>query len=239
MSENGATDSPAAAGNAKPLDAGERTYAELRRRILDGEYAPGSRLVEADLADALGVSRTPVRSALLRLQGDGFVDLIPNRGAFVAHWADVDLEEIFGLRIALESYGAALAATKIAAPQVEELKRLAEQMEAALERAEPGYLDLCANLNNEFHLLVLRATGNGRLVALMSAMVEVPLIHRTMSRFTSEQLRRSWSHHRDLITAMERRDPEWAEAAMRGHLLAARDVMREHPGGRDRPVARP
>ncbi|MEA2177668.1 MAG: hypothetical protein QOG77_965 [Solirubrobacteraceae bacterium] len=211
----------------RPLDASERAYSELRRRIRENAYPSGSRLVESELADSLGVSRTPVRSALLRLHSDGLVELIPNRGAFVARWEEEDLEEIFGLRVVLESHGAALAARKMAPAQVDELKRLAGEMEDALERAAPEYLDRCTDLNNEFHLVVLRAAGNGRLVSLLSGIVDVPLIHRTMSRFTAEEIRRSWTQHRDLIAAMERSDPEWAEAVMRGHLLAARDVMRQ------------
>lgn len=213
------------AGNGgKPADAGERAFQEIRRRILEGHYAPGSRLTESELAEVVGVSRTPVRSALVRLDAEGLVELIPNRGAFVARWTEMELDHIFGLRIVLESYGAKLAAVKITEAEVDALRDLADRMDAALEGQARGYIDVCTDLNNEFHFTILRATANRRLTALLGGVYELPLIHRTISRYSTEHLWRSWSQHRELISAFEHHDAEWAEAVMRAHILAARAV---------------
>src|SRR5258708_39086223 len=98
---------------ARKRENEERVLDSLRDRILSGAYAVGFHLRESQVAAELGVSRTPIREALQRLAVEGLIDLYPNRGARVAGWSEQELEEIFGLRILLESYGARLAAPRI------------------------------------------------------------------------------------------------------------------------------
>src|SRR5690554_4948607 len=96
-------------GNGR-IDAADVVQEQVRKEIIDGSLSPGERLTETNLAERFDVSRTPVREALVRLQADGFVELVRNRGAFVSKWTEDDLEEIFGLRIMLEGYGARVGA---------------------------------------------------------------------------------------------------------------------------------
>jgi len=215
------TDGKTATRSAYAVD---HVYEEVRQRILDGQFPSGTHLKESEIAAQLGVSRTPVRSALIRLDAEGFVEVIPNRGTFVAQWSEVDLEEIFGLRIQLEAFGAKLAASKIDGPQIAHLRKLADDMDEALEAQRKGYIDVCTELNHEFHFSLLRATTNRRLIGLLTSIYELPLIHRTIASYSTEQLWRSWSQHRELIAAMESHDGDWADALMRAHLLASRDV---------------
>lgn len=207
-------------------DAVESVVAELRRGIIEGEHEPGSRLIETHVAESLEVSRTPVREALVRLAGEGFVDLIRNRGAFVAKWTEQDLEEIFGLRVLLESYGTALAADRIEDAQVAELEELTERMDTSLAARKHGYVEECAELNTAFHGALVAAAGNQRLSMIVSNLTQLPLIHRTISLQQPGELQRSFAQHRDMVSAVRRGDSQWAESLMRAHILAGRDVMR-------------
>src|SRR3954454_19300768 len=106
----------------------ERTLASLRELILDGDLRPGTRLGEVELADRLGVSRTPVREALSRLAAEGLVEVAPNRGARVATWTVAELEGVFDLRASLEPRLTGFAVARAAGDDVEELDALARRM---------------------------------------------------------------------------------------------------------------
>jgi DNA-binding GntR family transcriptional regulator len=203
----------------------DRAYEVIREGILTGEHEQGARLREEELADAIGVSRTPVREALRRLTADGLVELGNNRGAQVVSYTDEDLAEIFELRALLESHAHGLAAELIDAAAIEHLRELAEAMEELGEQQTARSRDRIAELNREFHATIVHAAGSTRLEALLHQVVQVPLVHRTFHRYSPEALRRSFDHHRELIAALDARDGAWAEAVMRSHVHAARAVL--------------
>lgn len=200
----------------------DRAYEEVRTAIVAGKFAAGDRLVEEDLAAAIGVSRTPVREALRRLAGDGLVEYVPNRGAHVAAWSEQDLREIFGLRALLEGHAARMAASAAEPDDVEALRGLVAAMKSA---TADGDLDELARLNDEFHHRVMSLAGNARLTAMVEGLVQMPLVQRTFRRYSKADLRRSMTHHGELVDALEQGDPAWAEAIMRSHILAARNVV--------------
>jgi DNA-binding GntR family transcriptional regulator len=204
--------------------AATRAYEMIKAEITSGKLPGNSRLKEAELAEMTGVSRTPVREALRWLEADGLVVMNPNSGATVALWSTQDLREITDLRALLESFGASLAAKKVTAEQIEYLEELQTNMEAAIALAKPESLAKLAGLNKEFHLTIIGATGNQRLVATLQSIVEGPLIFRKFSVFSPEQIERSFSHHRDLIAALKAGDSDWAESTMRSHIFAARSA---------------
>ena len=145
----------------------------------------------------------------------------------MASWSDQDLDEIFGLRAVLESYGASLAATRVAPEALAELAGLADAMEEASGR---GQLDQVAELNNRFHGGVLAASGNQRLVGLLSGVVVVSLVRRTFHRYSPEALARSHAHHRELLAALAAGDPEWAASVMRPTSWPPGRCCGEHGG---------
>ena len=208
--------------DARPASgAVERAYRQIKTDVLAGNHPIGARLKEEDLAEQTGVSRTPVREALRRLNAEGLVDFTPHQGAYVATWSSQDIEEIFGLRAVLESYGVRLAATRISDRQIDELEALADAVEAAAAEEGAPDLDRIPQLNDRFHKIILGAAGNKRLVRLLSGIVEMPIVLRTFSIYTPEQLRRSFNHHRELIAALRVRDPDWVAAVMEAHVRAA------------------
>ena len=203
--------------------AAERAYERIRKEIAAGGYPAGSRLREEELSAALGMSRTPVREALRRLAAEGILEFSANRGAQVSSWTDVELHEIFDLRALVESYAAGRAATRMSDDDLEELDRLATEMEAI--GVDRELLDKRTLLNNQFHELLLSRSGSPQLVALTKSIVHVPLVQRTFERYSDQQIRRSSLQHRELVDACRARDAGWAEAVMRSHVLAARHIF--------------
>ncbi|MFG1777853.1 GntR family transcriptional regulator [Micromonospora sp. NPDC049051] len=206
-------------------NAAEDAYEALRSAILSGAIGPRERLGEVELSRQFGVSRTPIREALRRLTAEGLVVFQPNRGARVAEWSLVDLQEIYEIRARLESYGASLAAKRIDADCLPKLSLLCDQMEERAQRMTLPDLEQIANLNSELHGLVISAAASPRLTSLLSAVVEVPLIVRAFRLYSPDALARSMAHHRDLVAALRARDADWAASTMRAHVLAARTVL--------------
>jgi DNA-binding GntR family transcriptional regulator len=201
----------------------EDAYRAIRDQILRGEREGGEWLREGDLAASLGVSRTPVREALRRLDAEGLVRHERNRGVQVASWSIHDLDEIFGLRSVLEPWGSALAATSGLA-DLEQLRELADAMDVAARGSRPD-LDEITALNNQFHRAILAAAGHRRLSQLVSSVVEVPLVWRTFSHYSPEAMRRSLAHHHEIVDALAAQDAAWAESVMRSHVRAARAAL--------------
>ncbi len=203
-------------------NAVDRAYAEVRKRILSGKYAAGLRLKEEQLAAEIGVSRTPIREALRRLNAEQLVKFVSNQGAYVTAWSEEDVDQLFVLRSMLESYGAELAATKASAAQIERLDALAREIDTASQIRDEGHHSEFLALNNEFHRLILTAAHSERLEVMISGLVEIPVMLRTLDRYSDDELQRSCAHHHELVAAFRARDGRWAASIMRTHLLAAR-----------------
>ena len=212
----------------------EKAYNFVRERTLKGVYSSGIRITEQEIADATGVSRTPVREALRRLQAEGLLQLIPNQGAAVTDWSSDAVTDIFELRSLLEPYGAARAAERITAEGVEELRGLAQKQYDEAVRRAPGYLRRIGDLNSRFHRALHDYSGNGRLVAMLPALIDAPLMLKTFARYEDAELVRSAAHHLEIVSALEARDATWAASVMRSHVHAAQAQFKQI----DRAVAR-
>ena len=201
--------------------AAHKAYSLIRERIQSGEYPPATRITEQEIADASGVSRTPVREALQRLQNEGFVRVTANQGAVVVDWNDDDANDVFELRALLEPYGAARAATRIGPEGIERLRALAEaQYEESVHR-KPGYTQRIGHLNSQFHRTLHEFAASQRLSMLMPMLIEAPLVMRTFTKYDEAELLRSASHHLEIVSALEARNADWAAAIMRSHIHAA------------------
>lgn len=205
--------------------AAEQAAVQLRRSILEGELAPGSRLGEVELAAQLGMSRTPVREALRSLSAQGLVEILPNRGARVVRWSATDLEEIYELRSMLESHAARRAATRISSDAITLMDSLCDEMEWCAGCGDNVEFAKLTEFNAQFHGVILQAADSNRLEIMLDSLVQFSLMVRTFTRYSREALLRSMSHHRELTAAMRARSPEWAAAVMQTHVLAAHSVL--------------
>ncbi len=212
-------------------NAVEQAYTVIRMSILDGSATQNSRLREASLAKQIGVSRTPVREALRRLDSEGLVEYLPNRGARVVSYSEQELGEVYDLRALLEAHAAALAAQHIDAISLERLRETATSMERLVDHAARGSRDEMALLNNQFHHTVIEAGQSERLSRLIANVVLNPLIYRCFHLYTPDMLKRSCIHHREIVAALESRDASWAAAVMRAHILSARAFLLTDQGG--------
>jgi DNA-binding GntR family transcriptional regulator len=208
--------------------AADRAYGALRDGILDGRYGFGDKLGEIEIAEELGLSRTPVREALRRLGSEGLIEVLPNRGARVRTWTAQDLEETYELRAVLEGLAVRRAATRIDPVALDEMDRLAAAMmtvDPTLGHRPAGDFTELAALNARFHELIVIAAGSAQLASTLQGLVQLPLVMRTYRRYTPAALARSHSHHREIVDALRARDGVWAESVMRSHVLAARAVL--------------
>lgn len=194
---------------------------ELRRQVITGELPPGTRLVEGRLATALGVSRNPVREALQTLAGEGFVSILPRRGAVVADITPAQAEELFDVRMALEPLAARLAARNADAAAVAHLRAVLNRARVTTDAAQ---LDVLAARNTEFHQLVVSAGGNDYLGLLVA-----PMARRVQWIFRASAASRaphSWAEHESLLNAIADGDEEYAAALASAHVAAARASYR-------------
>ena len=204
------------------MRAAERAYSWVRDGILKASLGAGSRLTEQELAEAVGVSRTPIREALRRLHAEGLVHFEPNHGAIVASFESHDAEEIFELRAVLEPLGARRAALRATEEELAELRRLAEeQMDESIAR-RGAHLARIGDLNDRFHRLIQQASNSQRLTKALSGILEAPLILRTFQEYTAGELRRSADQHLELVHALEARDPDWAHSIMQAHIMTGK-----------------
>lgn len=197
----------------------------IRQAIIDGRVLPGQRLKEEELAQQLGISRTPVREALLILQTEGIVEASPNRGATVRSYDLPDLEDMYELRALLEGNAALRAATRIDA---DALRRLHESC-ARFEKLVAGsnVNDLVAE-NALFHDTILAAADSERLAGMVRQVIATPLVYKSYIWYSPEQATASYHAHRQLTNALERREPSRAELIMREHVYEARNVLAQH-----------
>jgi DNA-binding GntR family transcriptional regulator len=209
----------------RPLTSAERAVGELREVILRGELPAGARLGEVELAERLGVSRTPIREALSRLAAEGLVLLVPNRGARVATWTVEELEGVFELRALLEPQLTALAVPQATARDVAELDALAAEM---VDIGGPGPrqdLDALVPLNRTFHDRLVALAGHPALAGALAGAIHPPIVVRNFHAYDDASLRRSLGHHVEIVAAVRAGDPEWARAVMTAHIRNARAVM--------------
>ncbi len=206
-----------------PVGVSER----LRALILAGEYGPEERLIEEQLAERLGVSRTPVRQALTLLEAEGLVELAPNRGATVRSFTVADVWDIYDLRAVLEGHAARRAAGRIQGDEVGRLRELAAQMEGLAGRFEDHEEEIRAlvALNQEFHGAVVEASRNKRLFRLINRTVEIPLMFKAFFWYTPHERVISNHYHRQILHALEDGDADRAEIVMREHVYEGRDFV--------------
>lgn len=187
----------------------------LRQAILRGELQPGERLMEIQLAKRLGVSRTPVREAIRKLELEGLVLMVPRKGAEVAEITRQDLEDVLEVRAALEELAVKNACDLITDEQLQELKKAAGEFKRTLEGAD---LIACAEADMKFHEIIYGATNNRRLIQMLNNLRE------QMYRYRMECLKDKRTHkilleeHDAIRRALKKHDKAKAGNAIRNHI---------------------
>lgn len=212
----------------------EQVLAELRRRIVDGEYREGERLTETRLADDFGVSRNPVREALRVVEAEGFVQILPRRGAVVATLDETAVRDLFAVRQQLETLAAGHAAERATPEGLAMLRRLIKDANAA---TKAGDFDRVAELNSAFHRAVIEVSGNRWLLSISAAMYHH--VHWVFRVGAAQRAPHSSEEHVRLVDAIEAGDAEAATEAARLHVEAAAKAALNPQRSTQRPIQRP
>lgn len=190
----------------------DRVILEIRNMFLTGQIRPNQRLVEAELSERLGVSRTPIREAFRELEQLGLLVSEPFKGVRVA---DIDLNEIkqlYEVRADLEALAASLAAQRMTEPELDRLIKLNEEMHRSLQNPRRG-----TELNEEFHLVLRQATRNQVLIDLITSIRARIGGFRLIPNYG--MMIKSARGHDEIIAALKERSPERSRQAMHSHIV--------------------
>lgn len=208
-------------GEYKPLR--DIVFETLKEAILKGKLEPKERLMEIQLAEQLGVSRTPVREAIRKLELEGLVIMEPRKGAYVSDISYADIIDTLEVREALETYAVRLAIEKNAAERIDELEGLNLEFEKAYEDED---IQSMVKFDTMIHNMILELSGNKKLVSFMDALNEI------MQRFRLIYFNETYNpeviikEHRQVFEAIKKSDTEAAVEAMTSHLSTLKDDIK-------------
>lgn len=208
--------------NYKPLR--ELVFESLREAIISGRLRPGERLMEIQLAEELGVSRTPVREAIRKLELEGLVLMIPRKGAYVSRFSMKDIADVFEIRRALEGLAARLAAERCTEEELDDLERI---LVRSAELAQREKVDETVDLDTQFHEALMKAAHNERLSQMVANLREQIQRFRNSSLRQPGRLHLALEEHRRIVEAIAERDSELAQNRAYEHIENAENSLME------------
>jgi len=197
----------------KPLR--EVIFNTLREAIIVGELKPGERLMEVQLAEKMGVSRTPVREAIRKLELEGLVNMIPRKGAHVADLSVKDIMDALEVRASLDGLATALAAERITDEELKELKRVQLQF---VQYVEKGTLQGLVKKDVEFHDIIYNSSRNEKLIQITNNLREQVQRFRVIYLKDYDSTREIIKEHTGIFDALEKRDRELAQKVAQKHI---------------------
>ncbi len=212
--------SPIKLDSYKPLR--ELVCEKIRQAITSGIFTSGERLMEIQLAEEMGVSRTPVREAIRKLELEGFVVMIPRRGTYVADISIKDITEVYEIRTALDVLAAGLAAERINDDELETMQRLLVEIGQYIEEDN---IDKIVEIDSAFHDVLYQASRNERLVNIISNLREQITSLRGRSMHYPGRLSNTLEEHRAIVESLAQRDVEKAQQAARDHMENAEHTL--------------
>jgi DNA-binding GntR family transcriptional regulator len=194
----------------------------LREAIVSGLLRPGEKLMEAQLAEEMGISRTPVREAIRKLELEGFVHMIPRKGACVAEYSEKDIVDTFRIRKALELLAIELAVEKITDAEIAELQKVLDEEAVSIEN---GHLEQIVDKDVEFHDVIYRATENERLISIMANLREQISRFRFVSLGGHGRGKDVLVEHGRLLEALRSRDLKLALEQTEEHIKNTQSAL--------------
>lgn len=222
---------PISLDNYKPLR--ELVFESLREAIISGHLHPGERLMEIQLAEELGVSRTPVREAIRKLELEGLVLMIPRKGAYVSQISMKDIADVFEIRSALEGLAARLAAERATDDEIEQMERVLVRISESADRDD---VSSAVSFDADFHERLIGSSHNGRLSQIVSNLREQIQRFRLTSLSHPGRVKLALEEHKKILEAISLRDPELAQNLAYEHIENAENSLMEviSEAGQDR-----
>ena len=201
---------------------GEHVFESLKHSIVRGKISSGEWLVESHIAETLGISRTPVREAIHKLEREGLIERQPRGGFTVLGLEREDIEETFGIRSVLEGYAARLAAVKHVAQELEDLENKIDEFQTALNHKK---MNLLPAINTEFHDLLYSLSKSTKLIKIINGLRDQ--IYRYRQMILKERKFASTSNldHKKMLQYIRKRDAEGAERLVRDHILRGQEMV--------------
>ena len=200
----------------------EKVYKTLEDQILSQKLTAGEAVTEMKLSAELGVSRTPVREALQRLDREGLIKLIPNKGAFVIGISEKDLIDIYMIRMRLEGLAARITAEKADESTVRHLRENTELTEFFISK---GNIERVKDLDSDFHDIIYRACESRMLCKTLSELHRYIASYRKLSLTVEGRIEKSFEEHKQICDAIEKKDKENADRLMSRHVEHALDNL--------------
>lgn len=211
--------------NHRPLR--EIVYEELKRQILVGEISPGTRMMEVELADVMGVSRTPVREAIRKLEKEGLVSIEPRKGAYASNISIKDMVDVLEVRQGLEEMAAMLAASRITEEQKEELLEILAGYRNAVEAAN---IEESIHYDEAFHIKIVSISGNKTLEQVFSTVQELALRFRYIYYDDFNRYENMPREHQMIEEAIISGDAEKAKIAAGEHVARLKEFILKEGG---------
>lgn len=190
----------------------EKILETIRDAIISGTITSGSRVSEPELAERFGISRTPIREAFRQLESEGYLKVIPRKGAVVSAYTQRDVEEFYAIKSILEGYAAKLACSRLTAKEIDRLQTINERLS---ELCEQGDIKQFFKIHNDFHDLFIKAADNDKLREMINLLVTRFQRLRLMSLSQPGRMAVSVQEHKKIIAAFRSRDCEAAELLVR------------------------
>lgn len=194
----------------------------IREAIYDGRIAQGARMREEKLATEFGISRTPIREALLILQTEGFLVAEPNRGSVVKTYSTEEIVDLYDTRAAIESFAASLAVKNVTTDVIEALDESCGRFAASVKTNDVLAL---THENSTFHRTILEITHNSTLQDVVNSVSRLPLIYRAYYWYSDQGRLIALHYHEQITRALEVRDTMRVEGLMKEHIYEARDTL--------------
>ena len=201
---------------------GQHVYRHLKQAIVKGDLTPESRLVESRLANVLGISRTPVREAIHKLERENLLRHNPSGGFFVVGLTLEDVKETFGIRSVLESYAARLAAIHHKEEELESLEKKIYEYQRCMDKGE---LDTLLRVNTEFHDLLYALSRSPKLIKMINDLRDQIYRFRKVLLKSERMARISNQDHGLMLKFIRKRDAEGVERLVREHILRGQEVV--------------
>ncbi|MDO6542450.1 GntR family transcriptional regulator [Photobacterium sanguinicancri] len=211
----------------KELTKSEDLTERLIECIVNGEYPAGSKIAESDLANTFGVSRGPLREALMRVEALRLIERVPHVGARVVELSQEKLIEIYAVREALEGMAARLACIHISDEEIEGLQRLLTTHHQHIEKVE-GASYFHQQGDFDFHYRIIKASRNSKLISLLcDELYHLLRMYRYQSPRAHSRPSQALSEHAQILAAIKERDGELAEMLMRRHIMRSRQLIEQ------------
>lgn len=208
--------------NHKPLR--EIVYEELKRQIMVGEIAPGTRMMEVELAEEMGVSRTPVREAIRKLEKEGLVTIEPRRGAYASDISAKDMVDILEVRQDLEGMAAGIAAQRITEEGRLELESIAREYKESVDKED---IEQIIKNDEAFHKYIVSLSGNKTLIKMVSQVQELALRFRYIYYEDFSRFKNQPTEHQAIVDAIVSGDVTSARVNAEEHLARLKDFVRK------------